>query len=544
VSRFRAVAPGGPAFPSDDAGGRAPGSLLHSTAGVTSIAIWALVFVAAWLRFFHLSAQSLWVDEMLTIRAANIGSALGLREALSNIQGPLHIYIVHLLARLSTSEWLLRLPSALAGVAVVPTVYLLGRDLVGRRAGLIAASIATVSPFAIWYSQEVRNYALLMFLSAVSSLLAWRILTGMRRPWVSYVLGSAASLYCNLSAAFLVLGQTIFGVGYLKRNRALLARWLLACLVIVALFAPLAVIGVGGWVHEGDVGERVTLAPLADEEDLLRGATTFTPMAIPYSFFTMVYGYSLGPGLRELHVLDPVQAYARHLWLVVPAALAALCALGAGLAALRQRRLALLYVMSIVLTPLVAAGVLALLNIKPFNVRYVAVFFPVLMVTFGAGIASLRRTGALLWGIVILFCLVSARGYYFDPRYAREDVRDAARYVHEHEKPGDVVLVPVVPHVFGFYFEGEAERRVIYRWQTRTAENVAEGVRSVVSGHRRLWFVDSRLWFIDENRRLPAYLDASYRLLDRERFPGATLSLYELDGQSARQVDESGPDSP
>ena len=52
--------------------------------------------------------------------------------------------------------------------ATVPVAYLVGRELASRRAGLIAAALVAVNPMLIWYSQEARSYALLVFFGAVS----------------------------------------------------------------------------------------------------------------------------------------------------------------------------------------------------------------------------------------------------------------------------------------------------------------------------------------------------------------------------------------
>jgi hypothetical protein len=57
-------------------------------------------------------------------------------------------------------------------VATVPVVYLIGLELRGRRAGLMAAALAAVNPMLLWYSQEARAYSLLALLCAVSLLLA------------------------------------------------------------------------------------------------------------------------------------------------------------------------------------------------------------------------------------------------------------------------------------------------------------------------------------------------------------------------------------
>ena len=55
------------------------------------------------------------------------------------------------------------------------------RELPSRRAGLIAAALVAVNPMLIWYSQEARSYALLVFFCAVSLLFFVRALRHPRR---------------------------------------------------------------------------------------------------------------------------------------------------------------------------------------------------------------------------------------------------------------------------------------------------------------------------------------------------------------------------
>ncbi len=62
------------------------------------------------------------------------------------------------------------------GVGLVPLLYLCGRELVSRRAGVVAAALAAVNPFMIWYSQEAREYMLLMVLcSGIAAVLRPRL---------------------------------------------------------------------------------------------------------------------------------------------------------------------------------------------------------------------------------------------------------------------------------------------------------------------------------------------------------------------------------
>ena len=59
---------------------------------------------------------------------------------------------------LGTGEVALRLPSALAGIAIVPVAWAIGRELAGRRAALGCAALVAVNPLFVWYSQEARAY--------------------------------------------------------------------------------------------------------------------------------------------------------------------------------------------------------------------------------------------------------------------------------------------------------------------------------------------------------------------------------------------------
>ena len=67
-----------------------------------------------------------------------------------------------------TSEFSLRYLSLLSTVATVALLYVVGRRLVDRAAGLAAAFLGALSPMYLWYSQEARPYALVTCLGLLS----------------------------------------------------------------------------------------------------------------------------------------------------------------------------------------------------------------------------------------------------------------------------------------------------------------------------------------------------------------------------------------
>ena len=96
--------------------------------------------------------------------------------------------------------------SALLGVVLVALTYGLGRLLVGRWAGLVAALLAAIHPFQVYYSQEARMYMLLAVLTAGAMLALVRIVgRGSWVAWGALVLLEASGLYTHYSFAFIVV---------------------------------------------------------------------------------------------------------------------------------------------------------------------------------------------------------------------------------------------------------------------------------------------------------------------------------------------------
>src|SRR5690554_5249157 len=102
-----------------------------------------ILILAAILRFYNLDFQSIWIDEIHTMVEAN--SSLSYREfyeiMLKREQMP-HLY--YIIARVFSFLFgdlvvVVRSVSAIAGILSVYGIYLLGKELSSKRAGLIAA---------------------------------------------------------------------------------------------------------------------------------------------------------------------------------------------------------------------------------------------------------------------------------------------------------------------------------------------------------------------------------------------------------------------
>jgi len=157
------------------------------------------------LRLYHIGDRPLWLDETYTahaVRYATLGDVMAWTYT-SLDQMPVFNVITWLLRGLGATEWALRLPSAVAGALSVLAVYHLGRTVARPRVGLIAALLLAVLPFAVWYGQEARAYAVLMLVSALQMLYAYRaVVYGTILDWAALALYSILNLYTHYLGLF------------------------------------------------------------------------------------------------------------------------------------------------------------------------------------------------------------------------------------------------------------------------------------------------------------------------------------------------------
>ena len=227
-------------------------------------ALLLIVGTAAILRFATLAHQSYWYDESVTVDLVR-HSFGGMLSALPSSESnpPLYYVLAWPWSRvLGDGEAGLRSLSALLGIATVPVLYAAGRELASRRAGLIAAALAAVNPLLIWYSQEARSYALLLFTASLSLLFFARALDrGDDRTLAGWALTSCLALASHYLAAALVFPEAAWLVLRGPRRSAALAS--AAPLAAALALAPLALAQRDhtGWIADIGFGKRLAQVP-------------------------------------------------------------------------------------------------------------------------------------------------------------------------------------------------------------------------------------------------------------------------------------------
>ncbi len=182
-----------------------------------------LLVLALAVRALRLDWQPLWWDEGYSIYFATEPLARMYDLTAHDIHPPLYYALLHLWIAVfgAATPVILRLFSVLIGASAVLTMPWLALRLwpAHRRVAWIAALLLLLSPLHIFYSQEVRMYALAMVLGMAAGGELWQWLERPKRGTAfAYVFYAAALLYTLYYGALLLLAHAVHTLWHLRRN--------------------------------------------------------------------------------------------------------------------------------------------------------------------------------------------------------------------------------------------------------------------------------------------------------------------------------------
>jgi len=371
-------------------------------------AIGLVVVIGALLRFYDLGSDSLWLDEAVSWTEAKDSLAdLVWRSADDSVPHPplFNLSLFAAIKLFGDSEWDLRLPSAIFGVANILALYWLGTMTVGRTAGLLGAVLLALSPFHLSYSQEARMYSLLSLTATLYAATCFRYL---RTPslwcgtWVS--LAGLALVYSHPYGALnwiaIVVAITVFFLLPAARSppKTMLV-WATSNVIVAAGFMPWALILAGRAqiiAARGFWTPTLTAAFARAEVQAVAGGRLLAPVIL----IGVVLGV-VGRLRRDVGVLC--------VWIVAP--------------------VAIVIVASILSTPV-------------FISRYAIGSLPPLLLlsAFGWTKYAKDRRGVVLSSAVVAIAVL--RLVLHNPyQNVKDDWRGVASYLDEREQAADCVLV-------------------------------------------------------------------------------------------------------
>jgi len=472
------------------------------------LALSALTLLALAVRGWQLNYHSLWFDEAMSVFWARKPAGEIIRVGLSLVldkHPPLYYLLLHAWIRLfGDGPVAVRLPSVLLGALLPPALALLGQEVWGRRAGLIAGLLAALNPILVWYSQEARMFGPAAALGVLATLcLARALLRRDGRWWIGYVLCAWAGVYSYLFFALLLPFHALLALIWCL-NLAKVGN--LRKVEIAYLLAAFAAVGAG-------------FAPLALQALRVGGAEAQA-------------GRPFEGALSNLAALLSVYTLRQVPWPALwtsAATVAAALLLIAGVAAPPARGRWLLGVW--LALPLLAGNLLLALDATVFaEVRYFLFLAPALCLAWGSALAWVGRRRPALglalvggWSLVALIALP----HLWTPANRREDWRAAAQYVAAHAGPEDAILVhPAFVHVaFDYYYHGPAPVFYPFEGPVDAATDV-DGPLNGLAGFSAVWLVTSHDAQPDPQGLVRGWLEARYPLITEQYPAGVTVRGY------------------
>ncbi|HXB16168.1 MAG TPA: glycosyltransferase family 39 protein [Solirubrobacteraceae bacterium] len=375
----------------------------------------ALTALAAVLRFSTLGIQSFWYDEAFTPLHVLHPSLIATLEALPRTENspPLWYLLEWFDYRLlGTGEYALRLPSAIAGTALVPVAWAIGRQLADRAAAIACAALIAVGPLFVWYSQEARVYGLFMLTSGLATLAFVRVLREPSgRRYAVFAIAGALCLLSHYFGVFILAGMAAWLLVDRRTRRGSLPALAVLVLVGLALLPLISAQGARGtqWIGKWALTSRI-------EE-------------IPGYYLTGYSGAHLGHSIAVLVALPLLAAVALGLSRMLARPAAAPPAAGGDADLLARRRRAVWITLAVTAAGVLIPLVMALAGadyLAPRNLVGAMVPFSALVAVLATWPAPRDALAPALLAVALLALLAVTVTVDFDPKVQRGNWRGVA----------------------------------------------------------------------------------------------------------------------
>lgn len=430
-----------------------------------------ILSLAIFLRFYCLGSESIWLDESISIENANL-SFLAMLEGVINNDGspPLYFSLLWLWVRIfGSSEFAVRLLSALLGIISVFLMYRLGKLLLSEKEALLGVFIFTIGKPMIWMSQEARMYSLFIMLVLISSILfvkfcniggtdiPGRKFTGSdTKLLIGLTVVNILIIYTHLYGLFFVLSEAIY-ILFIERRK--LKQFVLSCIIVGIFYIPWAIIlksqvtsGKGDWIrHLGKLGPYYILWKLSSEHKLL--AIVFLILVLVTIFFTFL------PRLACSRSID-------------------------------QNRKGIKFLLIWILTPIILAYVLSYL-IRPFlDARYVFFVIPAYYLLISKGIFFISNK---LLRVLVVFLITGMSLYFLNNYYSieqKEQWREGVNFIESSGLRANAVVLTGGMAPFKYYYKGGLSVECFpFALSGNQGSVIADSIENRINNCSAIWFL-------------------------------------------------------
>ncbi len=460
--------------------------------------IWLIISVGLILRLVSLN-QSLWLDEAINTQAAQNYSFFDLitQYAKADFHPPGWFIILWFWTKIfGYSEIAVRMPSVIFGTVNIWVVYLIGKKLVSRHLGIVAALLICLNPLHIYYSQEARMYALACLAVSVNILLLIKLIKGEKINLIFLILSNAAVLASDYVAYFIFPSQLLF---ILLFKKEILKKWIMAfSAAVLAGFWHLPT-----FLNQFDVGS-VASANLPTWKFIVG---EFDFKALPLTFVKFIIGrISLADKVIYTLLLLPVCSLFIYLyWRAVRS----------------LKDFAVKLLLFWIIIPLSLASIISFF-IPIYNYFRVLFVIPAFIILISLGILSFKKRFQYIFLVsIVLIELFCSMVYLLNPKYQREDWKGLVVFFEKLQPSAILFESSGTLPPFDYYSKGNLNAMGGLKDFPAKDENSVSDLNSSLGNSKDVYLVDYLVQISDPNRLLSKKLvELGYEQTDTRNFNG------------------------
>ncbi len=509
----------------------------------------ALVTLAVTL--WGIGSASFWRDEAATVTAVrrSLPEMIRMLGHVDAVHGAYYLLMWPLAQLFGTTEFVMRLPSAIAMAAAASGIAVTGRRLGSPQTGLLAGLVFATLPMTSRFGQEARSYAVVTAVAVLASYLLIRAIDEPGRRWaVGYGLALVALGLLNMFGLLIVPAHAIWLATARKhgsrggepdrdpaavtaagscsgaaRGRATptargwatgTARgWAIAATLALAAIVPVALLA---W-HERHQLAWLRRPTVADVLALLSTLTGSEASFVLISALGLA-GAACNAGGRLRGAVHPERSRSHR----------------------RSARQGLLWLSATWLF-LPPAALILVSEIKPIYIdRYVVFCLPALALLAGAGLTVLGRFWRIAAVTMLALLTLPMQQAIRRPSGHGDNIRAAAQLLRAQARSGDAVvylrpgfrdLGAVYPYGFTWLRDIGLKESAVAAGNLSGTEVPRQVLERRLRRFQRVWLVE-----VSRNQPDPGVISAPrFRLVRVWPINDMTLRLYEQGGKQARR---------
>ena len=166
------------------------------------ITLISLILIGIAIRFWNIGFQHMNWDEEWTISFAGTGitaAQLFIKSLTTDCNPPLYYLAAHFsMLVFGETATAIRIPSAIAGILLIPVMYFIGREYRNELFGLLLAGFTTIFYNFIFYSRYGRSYSITLLFFSLAFYYFIRLLKGEKKSSVPFGIFALLTLWTHL----------------------------------------------------------------------------------------------------------------------------------------------------------------------------------------------------------------------------------------------------------------------------------------------------------------------------------------------------------